>query len=124
MGACDRRNDRGQPLKIGFFMPSFMISWWEQLPGILLLVGGFGFVIFWHELGHFLAAKWAGVRVEQFAVGFGQAILSWRKGIGFRIGSSRQEYERRAREYVETQKGLHAKHNLVEATTDDQKLTY
>jgi regulator of sigma E protease len=65
-----------------------------------LLALGFGFVIFWHELGHFLAAKWAGVKVEQFAVGFGQALLSWRKGLGWRVGSSRTEYEKRAREYL------------------------
>ncbi len=61
--------------------------------GIVLLILGFGFVIFWHELGHFLAAKWAGVKVEQFAVGFGQALCSWRKGMGFRWGSSAKEYE-------------------------------
>lgn len=51
---------------------------------LLLIILGFGFVIFWHELGHFLAARWAGVRVEQFAVGMGQAVVSWRKGIGLR----------------------------------------
>ncbi len=60
---------------------------------ILLLAFGFGFVIFWHELGHFLAAKWADVKVEQFAVGFGQALFSWRKGLGFRFGTSAPEYE-------------------------------
>lgn len=66
-----------------------------------LLAVGFGFVIFWHELGHFLAAKWVGIRVEQFAVGFGQAVLAWRKGIGFRVGTTTPEYERRVREHVE-----------------------
>ncbi len=60
---------------------------------VILLVLGFGFVIFFHELGHFLAAKWCGVKVEQFAVGFGQAIFSWRKGMGFRWGSSGKKYE-------------------------------
>lgn len=60
---------------------------------VVLLVLGFGFVIFFHELGHFLAAKWSGVKVEQFAVGFGQAICSWRKGMGFRWGSSNKKYE-------------------------------
>jgi regulator of sigma E protease len=65
----------------------------SQVPSIILLCLGFGFVIFWHELGHFLAAKWAGVKVEQFAVGFGQALFSWRKGLGFRFGSSAPEYE-------------------------------
>ncbi|HEY1629124.1 MAG TPA: site-2 protease family protein, partial [Tepidisphaeraceae bacterium] len=68
---------------------------------IVLLVLGFGFVIFWHELGHFLAAKWAGVKVEQFAVGFGQAVFSWRKGLGFRRGSSREEYEQRLRKNLQ-----------------------
>jgi regulator of sigma E protease len=67
----------------------------------LLLAFGFGFVIFWHELGHFAAMKWAGVRVEQFAVGMFNAIFSWRKGIGFRLGSTRAEYERRTGEYLE-----------------------
>ena len=66
---------------------------------LLLLAFGFGFVIFWHELGHFLAAKWAGVRVEQFAVGFGQALVSFRKGIGFRFGSTQQEYAARTDEW-------------------------
>ncbi len=60
---------------------------------VLLLAFGFGFVIFWHELGHFLAAKWADVKVEQFAVGFGQAVFSWRKGLGFRWGSSQTEFQ-------------------------------
>src|SRR3954447_18553843 len=65
----------------------------EQTTNILLLIFGFGFVIFWHELGHFIAAKWAGVKVDQFAVGFGQALISWRKGLGLRFGSSAKEYE-------------------------------
>ena len=64
---------------------------------IVLLILGFGFVVFWHELGHFIAAKWAGVKVEQFAVGFGHAIGSWRSGMGFRWGSSGKEYEQMLR---------------------------
>ena len=58
-----------------------------------MLAFGFGFVIFFHELGHFLAAKYCGVKVEQFAVGFGPAIFSWRKGMGLRWGSSGRELE-------------------------------
>ena len=61
---------------------------------LLLVIIGFGAVIFIHELGHFLAAKWAGVRVHQFAVGFGQAACSYRRGLGFRRGSSEKEYEK------------------------------
>src|SRR3954468_5643584 len=65
----------------------------DQTLSIVLLVLGFGFVIFFHELGHFLAAKWVGIKVEQFAVGFGQAMFSWRKGMGLTWGSSGKRYE-------------------------------
>src|SRR5579859_1471203 len=67
---------------------------------IVLLILGFGFVIFFHELGHFLAAKWVGIKVEQFAVGFGQAIVAWRKGIGLRFGTTQHEYTARIEDYL------------------------
>ena len=39
-----------------------------------------GLLVFIHELGHFLAAKWCGIRVEKFSIGFGPAIISFRRG--------------------------------------------
>ncbi|MFO0909552.1 MAG: site-2 protease family protein [Isosphaeraceae bacterium] len=41
---------------------------------------GLGFVIFLHELGHFLLAKWNGVKVEKFSIGFGPTLLGFTKG--------------------------------------------
>jgi regulator of sigma E protease len=41
---------------------------------------GVGALIFVHELGHFLAAKWAGVRVEVFSLGFGRRLFGFRRG--------------------------------------------
>jgi len=41
-------------------------SWWV----ILQVAGGLGFVIFVHELGHFLVAKACGVKCEKFFLGF------------------------------------------------------
>lgn len=41
---------------------------------------GLGFVIFIHELGHFLLAKWNGVKVEKFSIGFGRTIFGFRRG--------------------------------------------
>jgi regulator of sigma E protease len=38
------------------------------------VVLGIGFVIFIHELGHFLAAKWCDVHVQTFSIGFGPAL--------------------------------------------------
>jgi regulator of sigma E protease len=36
-----------------------------------------GVLVFVHEYGHYLAARWRGVRVEAFSIGFGRAITSW-----------------------------------------------
>jgi regulator of sigma E protease len=37
-------------------------------------------LIFVHELGHFLFARWNKIRVDEFKIGFGPRILSWGKG--------------------------------------------
>jgi len=55
---------------------------------VLLILFGFGLLIFVHELGHFLAARWAGIRVDAFAIGMGPQVLAWRRGIGVRFGST------------------------------------
>ena len=36
-----------------------------------------GVLVFFHELGHYLAARWRGIYVETFSVGFGRSIASW-----------------------------------------------
>lgn len=46
------------------------------VPFVILL----GLLIFVHELGHFLMARFFGVRVEVFSLGFGKKILSYKKG--------------------------------------------
>lgn len=40
----------------------------------------FGFLIFIHELGHFLAAKWSGVKVLKFSLGFGPRLIGRKVG--------------------------------------------
>ena len=40
----------------------------------------FGLIIFVHEMGHFLAAKWVGVGVERFSLGFGPKLLGRKVG--------------------------------------------
>jgi len=66
----------------------------STLANFLVIAFGFGFIIFIHELGHFVAAKWAGIRVLAFSIGFGNVLCSYRKGIGFRRGSSDLEYRK------------------------------
>ena len=55
---------------------------------LLMIVLGFGLLIAVHELGHFVAARWAGIRVDAFAIGMGPAVLAYRRGIGWKAGST------------------------------------
>lgn len=44
--------------------------------GIILALLLFSFIVFFHELGHFLVAKCNGVDVEEFAIGMGPLLVS------------------------------------------------
>ncbi|AZR72380.1 RIP metalloprotease RseP [Anoxybacter fermentans] len=39
-----------------------------------------GVLVFVHEFGHYIVAKWVGVRVEEFALGFGPKLFGYKKG--------------------------------------------
>ena len=51
----------------------------DQIGYGVLVALGFGFLIFIHELGHFLACKLVGVRVIRFAIGFGPRLFGTNK---------------------------------------------
>ena len=59
----------------------------DSVRGIAVIVLFFGGSIFVHELGHFLAAKWRGLKVERFSIGFGPRVFGWtgKDGVDYRI---------------------------------------
>ncbi|HEX7577101.1 MAG TPA: site-2 protease family protein, partial [Verrucomicrobiae bacterium] len=53
---------------------------------IAAVLAAFGASIFFHELGHFWTARKLGMKVEEFAIGFGPIIYSWKRdGIVYSI---------------------------------------
>lgn len=46
----------------------------------LAIIFVFGIIVLVHELGHFITAKLAGMRVDEFAIGFGPALVSYKYG--------------------------------------------
>jgi len=55
---------------------------------LLLVLLVFNLIILVHEVGHFLAAKWRGLKIEKFQIWFGRAI--WKKtinGVQYGLGS-------------------------------------
>src|SRR5512146_2107002 len=46
-------------------------------------------VVFFHELGHFLVARWTGVEVKTFSIGFGPELFGFndRKGTRWKVSA-------------------------------------
>lgn len=53
---------------------------WGKIWPILIAVVFFGFLIFFHELGHFSFAKLFHVQVNEFALGMGPSVFKFKKG--------------------------------------------
>jgi len=52
----------------------------DFLTSVVAVVLGLGIMILVHEWGHFLAAKWFGVRVDIFSIGFGPRLWGRKRG--------------------------------------------
>ncbi len=51
-----------------------MVDFLRSLAAFAVVIG---VLVFFHELGHYLAARARGVGVEAFSIGFGRALLTW-----------------------------------------------
>jgi regulator of sigma E protease len=60
----------------------------ETLYTVFVFLIVLGILVFVHEWGHFAAAKSVGIKVEEFAIGFGRAIARWtdKHGTVWKIG--------------------------------------
>ena len=60
---------------------------WEiGLPFLVALT----ILVFVHEFGHYIVARWCGVRVEVFSIGFGKELKGWTDKNGTRKGSEKK----------------------------------
>jgi regulator of sigma E protease len=68
------------PAAVGDFFSWFGVG----LPAFLFVIT---LVVFFHELGHFVVARWCGVKVDTFSIGFGREIIGFtdRKGTRWKL---------------------------------------
>jgi regulator of sigma E protease len=60
---------------------AWLTSHLQSLVSFLILLT---VLVFVHELGHYLVARWNGVRVEVFSIGFGPELFGWNDRVGTR----------------------------------------
>ena len=61
---------------------------WGAVMFIIPFLAVITVIVFFHELGHFSVARFFGVKVDSFSIGFGREIIGWtdRKGTRWKIG--------------------------------------
>ncbi len=62
-------------------MIPFLTNIWDYVIVFLLILT---VVVFVHELGHYLVARWCGVKIETFSIGFGPELFGWYDKAGTR----------------------------------------
>jgi regulator of sigma E protease len=67
-----------------FFLHSFNVLSHGLIGYIVPFLFVLSIVVFFHELGHFLVARWAGVKVLTFSLGFGPELAGFNDGYGTR----------------------------------------
>ena len=65
----------------------------EILQSTLAFIVVIGVLVFVHELGHFLAALWTGMRADVFALGMGPRVIGWNRLTGFSFGKLPENLE-------------------------------
>jgi membrane-associated protease RseP (regulator of RpoE activity) len=56
-----------------------VVGLWLNTPLVVMILA-LVFMIFMHELGHYMTAKWAGMKVTEFFIGFGPRLWSFTRG--------------------------------------------
>ncbi|CAI3923612.1 Membrane-associated protease RseP [Commensalibacter communis] len=59
-----------------------MLAIYDFLRMIISFVFVLGVLVFIHELGHYLAARWRGIHVDVFSIGFGKPLYRWHDKVG------------------------------------------
>ena len=62
-------------------MITFLTNIWDY---VIVFLGILTIVVFVHELGHYTVARWCGVKVETFSIGFGPELFGWYNKAGTR----------------------------------------
>jgi membrane-associated protease RseP (regulator of RpoE activity) len=71
---------RGEWTRLGLLLGLFALLGLKAGWAVFVVVAGIAVMIFFHELGHYLTAKWSGMKVTEFFLGIGPRIWSFRRG--------------------------------------------
>ena len=71
---------RGERARLILLLSLFAVLGLRAGWAVLAVIGAVVLMVFFHELGHYLTAKWSGMKVTEFFIGFGPRLWSFRRG--------------------------------------------
>lgn len=72
--------EKNKPFALLVLLGLFVLLWFGGGFASVIFVIGLILMIFLHELGHFLTARWTGMKATQFFLGMGPRLWSFRRG--------------------------------------------
>ncbi len=75
-----RRRTSPQSLRLALLVVALAAVWYLTGAHVMVMIAALVVIITLHETGHYLTAKWSGMKVTEFFLGFGPKIFSFQRG--------------------------------------------
>lgn len=81
-------------------------------------------IVFVHEFGHYIVAKWAGVKIETFSIGFGREITGWNDRSGTRWKLSMLPFGGYVKMYGDASEASTPSETLLNMSEEEKQKTF
>lgn len=72
--------ERSRPIRLVMLVAVLALVWVLTSASVMVMIAALFVIIALHELGHYMTAKWSGMKVTEYFLGFGPKIWSFRRG--------------------------------------------
>lgn len=81
-------------------------------------------IVFVHEFGHYIIAKWAGVKIDTFSIGFGRELTGWNDKSGTRWKISALPFGGYVKMYGDASEASTPSQELLDMTPEEKSKTF
>lgn len=100
----------------------FVLHFFHSLWSFFIIIS---VIVFSHEFGHYIIAKWCGVKITAFSIGFGKELIGWNDKSGTRWKIAALPFGGYVKMYGDASAASNADASALEAMSEeDKKMTF